>query len=1417
MTNKKILLCIFLILSLISITAVSAQDNTTVSEIQAIDDIEEIQVNNDLGDTQEEIVSASDNGTGKVGEGDDIYAQTMYFNASAPSDGDGSRLNPYKYVTDARLPYGVTAYFANGVYELNGNIDLYSNDGSELFSYPSKVTLFGESTDGVIFKCINSSNVAFIVNDNSRCYAYNMTFDNAVVQNNGRFEAYGCVFKNGVAVDTTASYYSTRNNAFGGAIYSPGSHYATYGSGMKSYLTLENCLFMNNSAVYGGSIYHKYGNTIIRNTKFIDSYASLYGGVLATDGGDILIENCEFLNYRASGDAGGAIYSKVTNLTVKNANFTNGYADFGGAICDLNSDLIVENANFYNNTAKYEGGAIYIMYGDISISKCNITLSSALDGGALFIDNCTSVDLIKTNFKQSSANRYGGTIFSNGNEATIANDVTFADSTAPIGPVVYHQDKYDYDIGYNADYQLMKYNSSYEGVLPARYDLREEGFVTPIRDQEGGGNCWAFAGIAALESCIYKATGKSIDLSEENVKNLVELYSAYGWQEDTNEGGHSEMTWGNLISWIGPVLESDDPYDDYSTLSTLMNAVMHVQNVYYLPARTSALDNNAIKKAIMDYGAVSVVMYADFDSPINYDEKTASYFFAVGTPAYVNHAVTVVGWDDNYDKNKFPMGDMAGSNGAWIVKNSWNTDWGDNGYFYISYYDPSVFEVGKKNVAYTFILNDTVKYNRNYQYDIGGMTDYLYPTGNNQTLYYKNTFTSIGSDILTAVSTIFEDAMDYEVNIYINDELKHTQSGHSFAGYNTIPLTKEYQLTSGDNFTVQFKISQAGGASIPICEVVTATRLTYSEGISFFSTNGNTWNDLYTFTLDRPDIEHIYASQVACIKAFTRASGIILGSSMELGDVNANTGEVTQIKAIVKDENGKLVNTGFVTFDIGGKKETVKVADGIAVLETTFDSEGTFNVNAIYDGGDNYKNSTDTAKVTVAKSIVKSTTLEASNLEYTYGESKAIEATLKDIDGNPVFNADVTMIINGNTYTVKTDKNGVASFDVSLAVGEYLAKFEFAGTSSFIKSSTSATVKVSSAGNITSDVANVQYNYADDGSVSAIVTDENGNAIAFAEVTLTVGDKTYFAQTDSDGVAKFNPDLANGEYSASISVAGKSVSPSAPKTIKVDKKTQTATSTIEAKDTVRAQGSSYEIQAKFYDAYGSPLADKEVSFELNGNDYFLKTDEYGVVKFSNNMVSGNYSITINNPATGESVVKNITIVKRITGNTNVQVDYTYSKDYAVRVYGDNGNVVGAGEVVTFKINGKTATATTNSEGYATYKIKGLLPKTYTITAEYKGVKVSNKVVVKQILKSKNVKVKKSAKTKKFTATLKTTAGKAIKNKKITFKIKGKTYSGKTNSKGVATVKVTKNLKVGKYSVLIKYKKTSIKKTLTIKK
>ena len=116
----------------------------------------------------------------------------------------------------------------------------------------------------------------------------------------------------------------------------------------------------------------------------------------------------------------------------------------------------------------------------------------------------------------------------------------------------------------------------------------------------------------------------------------------------------------------------------------------------------------------------------------------------------------------------------------------------------------------------------------------------------------------------------------------------------------------------------------------------------------------------------------------------------------------------------------------------------------------------------------------------------------------------------------------------------------------------------------------------------------------------------------------------------------------------------------------------------------------------------------------------------------------------------------------------------------------------------------------DKKGYATLKIK-LLPKKYTLVTEYKGYKVTNKLVVKQTLKpvKKVIKVKKSKKSFKIKAKLKWSSGKAIKGKKITFRFKGKTYKAKTNKKGVASVKikkkVIKKLKKGKtYKVSITY-------------
>ena len=162
------------------------------------------------------------------------------------------------------------------------------------------------------------------------------------------------------------------------------------------------------------------------------------------------------------------------------------------------------------------------------------------------------------------------------------------------------------------------------------------------------------------------------------------------------------------------------------------------------------------------------------------------------------------------------------------------------------------------------------------------------------------------------------------------------------------------------------------------------------------------------------------------------------------------------------------------------------------------------------------------------------------------------------------------------------------------------------------------------------------------------------------------------------------------------------------------------------------------------------------------------------------------------------------------------MDFLSGKYYTVRAIGDDGKPVGKGEVVGFKVNGVEYLGITDSKGYAKLKIN-LDPKKYTITAQYRAYKVSNKIKVKQTLKlvKKTVSVKKGKKL-VLKAKLKWSSGKAIKGKTIKFKFKGKTYKAKTNKKGIAKVtikkKVTKKLKKGKkYTYSATYGKTNVVK------
>lgn len=438
-------------------------------------------------------------------------------------------------------------------------------------------------------------------------------------------------------------------------------------------------------------------------------------------------------------------------------------------------------------------------------------------------------------------------------------------------------------------------------------------------------------------------------------------------------------------------------------------------------------------------------------------------------------------------------------------------------------------------------------------------------------------------------------------------------------------------------------------------------------------------------------------------------------------------------------------------------------------------------------------------------------------VSFSFNDDGSMNVIVIDEYDRPVANKEVQVVIDGETYTGVTNSQGIAQIAPQLSEGEHNVTVNVEGK--IISNSTPSKIEVAnSTSTPLSDEVSVSYSYNEDGSINVEVKDKYNRVVKNTEVKVTINGITYSANTDDNGIALINPDKnVAGEYSVKVEVSGKNVTSTSSETIKV--MPSAGKSSIVAENLTRAQNSAYDFKARFLDKNSNPLKNKVVLFIFNGNEYEVLTDEFGYAVFKNSLVTGVYTITSFNPATNEEITNNLTIVSRISGNKNINMDYSYSATYKVRVYGDNGQAVGAGEKVVFKIDGKNAkTVLTDANGYAklVVKDKSLLPKTHTITAEYKGVKVSNKLVVKQILKSQNKKFKRYN-VKKFTATLKTSNGKALSGKKITFKINGKSYAAKTDKKGVATIKIKGLFKVGKHKITISYLKTSIKKTVTVKR
>ena len=1289
----------------------------------------------------------------------DLRGADYYFNSSSDTDGDGSSGNPYNTMEPSRLRQSSTIHLANGEYNLSEN------------RVVNGINLIGEDQEKTILRYSGNEGTGILmVTDGKTFIAENVTLVNFNVEvAGGTFYARNVILKDAVGIPTyseATDLVNSATNSFGGAII------AYISESVSPTVTLVNCTLFNNTAEYGGAIYVYGGNLNIKKSRFIDNFAYNYGGAIAALYSSVIsIEDSIFINEYSINDAGGAIYLLKSELRASLLQVYNASSTFGSAITSLNSKITLNHCTMENNTSTYEGGAIYAMYNSLTCIESTFKNNRARNGGAIYGDDLKLFELENNYFISNEASEYAGAVYSmlntdekifynayQGNHAKLENN--------------FYESNFTFVISDEDNCTLYYSTYDYQGFIPTSYDLRDFQMVSPVKDQQSGGNCWAFATIASLESAILKASGELLDLSEENMKNMMQLYSNYGWNRvETNGGGNDNMAIGYLVNWLGPVNEFDDYYDDYSMLSPLLNPVTHVQNIVYLK-RDSYTDNDAIKEAIMKYGAVSTGI---FFSSYYFNDLTNAYFF----PAqfYANHGVAIVGWDDDYSRDNFlttPAGD-----GAWIVKNSWDSTWGENGYFYVSYYDKVLAEVGISDMTYAFVFNDTAKYDKNYQYDYIGKTDY-FVTGKNA-IWVENIFNATGYDMLAGVSTYFRKTTDWDLFIYVNDELRLTKSGTCNPGYTTINLGDYIPLQPNDTFKIRFKLNNKNGAEFAISEGQYANKQLNTSGVSFFSKDGIEWIDLYDYSFTTPLNEgHEYLSQVAAIKAFTISYELQYMISLNV----ENAFNKATIDALVYDQFNNLVKSGNLTFNIGGIEYNASIENGHANLSHTFENKGSFDIDAYYKNAVSNSNvNVDIIDADIGVEILK----DKNNVLINFASPFAINSTLN-------------VTINGENMLINL-KGGKASLNlIDLVYGEYNLTGNLIDDyyGSLINSDFEIIINRTKI--IAEDLAvfsNGEVTY------SILLKDIYDNPIVNRQVYFIIGQRQYIGITNWDGRATVTTNSMDfGEYPIYINFYGDEnfFDISANHNLKVS--SSIIGSTID--------GNNYE--AVLLNKNGVPLTGTLVNMNVGGVAYSGITNAFGLLSIKlNNIVSNkNYLVSIVNPATGETLRSNVK-VKTITENKDLVMYYQDGSVYKVRV--NVGGAYKSGEIVKFKIGNKVFYGETNKKGYVTLKIT-LKPKKYVVTASYNGVKVSNKITVKNILTAKNIS-KKKAKKIKFTATLKK-GKKALAKKKVTFKFNGKTYVSKTNSKGIASVYL-KDLNPGKYKIYTIYNSLKIKNTIKIKK
>ena len=540
-------------------------------------------------------------------------------------------------------------------------------------------------------------------------------------------------------------------------------------------------------------------------------------------------------------------------------------------------------------------------------------------------------------------------------------------------------------------------------------------------------------------------------------------------------------------------------------------------------------------------------------------------------------------------------------------------------------------------------------------------------------------------------------------------------------------------------------------------------------------------------------------------------------------NVTADPVEITEgetaVVTVVVDANA----TGVVLVDVGGNKFYADISNGKAVVDVVGLAAGNYTAKVTYQGDDKFEaNGTDVAIKVVAIPEPVAPAVNVTVPEVNVGEDASVDVALPaDATGN------VVVLVDGKEAGAMIVSGGNVSIPVGdLAAGDHVVEVRYSGDDKYAPVSESKDVTVDKlTTNVTADPVEITEGET---AVVSVVVDAN----ATGKVLVDVGGNKFYADISNGKAVVDVVGLAAGNYTAKVTYQGddKYAEAEGSAAIKVNALPAPKVETSIAITEVNGNN----ITGVLKDAEGKGIANAEVTYMINGTPASVVTAADGtfvieaqtgvpisiVYDGDNNTESSNTTITIEEPAPVPVVVtptkfdfESVLFIKGYAVDTKAGEK---GIEFITHLLDANGKPL-SNKTVQLAVNSKVYNQTTNETGGVHYFLNMMKAGRYTMTYIFLGdseygsclasacVDLDKKpITIKASAKSYKV----STKTKKYTVTLSTVAGVDgkvyLSPKKVTLKVNGKTYTGKTNDKGQVTFNIKNLSKAGVYTAKISY-------------